>query len=325
MLPEIAPPPHSARIECSTQILFLSPLNAADKPKNFCRATAKLPRLYAFLRLSTRFRQILPITSQQLKRAPTMAASKTRTVKNKHAGPKGGSGGASGGKGSGAKRSASDGVSKSKKPKGPIVSQQVKEKNRALLMRRPKKKTYTAEELGIPTLNMITPIGVEKPKGKKKGKVFVDDKVCWEISFFFSGDVSMLMMRCDVGEHDDNPVPRAGRKGRPHRVEDDQGPTDGGDSRGEENRGRQEGCREEGQAGGDQGLAAEEEKEKERGRRRRPQEHIADGHEGRQVVEEEGVVCVRLTCTLHQPVFFFFFGRMELGHTMNSDTVEYTA
>lgn len=57
------------------------------------------------------------------------------------------------------------------------MSQQVKEKNRALLMKRPKKKTYTAEELGIPTLNMITPIGVEKPKGKKKGKVFVDDKV----------------------------------------------------------------------------------------------------------------------------------------------------
>lgn len=100
----------------------------------------------------------------------------TRTIKNKHAGPKGGSSAPAKG---GAKRSATDGVSKSKskKPKGPVVSQQVKEKNRALLMKRPKKKTYTAEELGIPTLNMITPIGVEKPKGKKKGKVFVDDKV----------------------------------------------------------------------------------------------------------------------------------------------------
>ncbi|KAH6611226.1 60S ribosomal subunit assembly export loc1 [Trichoderma cornu-damae] len=102
-----------------------------------------------------------------------MAPSKTRTVKNKRAGPKAGT--SAPGKG-GAKRSATDGVSKSKKPKGPVVSQQVKEKNRALMMRRPKKKTYTAEELGIPTLNMITPIGVEKPKGKKKGKVFVDDK-----------------------------------------------------------------------------------------------------------------------------------------------------
>ncbi|KAL6889605.1 hypothetical protein HDV57DRAFT_333843 [Trichoderma longibrachiatum] len=105
-----------------------------------------------------------------------MAPNKTRTIKNKHAGSKSGAGAP--GKG-GSKRSSTDGVSKpskSKGPKGPVVSQQVKEKNRALLMKRPKKKTYTAEELGIPTLNMITPVGVEKPKGKKKGKVFVDDK-----------------------------------------------------------------------------------------------------------------------------------------------------
>lgn len=40
-----------------------------------------------------------------------------------------------------------------------------------------KKRTYTEEELGIPKLNMITPAGVQKPKGKKKGKVFVDDQV----------------------------------------------------------------------------------------------------------------------------------------------------
>ncbi|KAI9689423.1 MAG: 60S ribosomal subunit assembly/export protein [Bathelium mastoideum] len=39
-----------------------------------------------------------------------------------------------------------------------------------------KTRTYTDEELGIPTLNMITPAGVQKPKGKKKGKVFVDDQ-----------------------------------------------------------------------------------------------------------------------------------------------------
>ncbi|KAH7058941.1 60S ribosomal subunit assembly/export protein loc1 [Macrophomina phaseolina] len=39
-----------------------------------------------------------------------------------------------------------------------------------------KKRTYTEEELGIPKLNMITPVGVQKPKGKKKGKVFVDDQ-----------------------------------------------------------------------------------------------------------------------------------------------------
>ncbi|POS85425.1 hypothetical protein EPUL_001979 [Erysiphe pulchra] len=38
-----------------------------------------------------------------------------------------------------------------------------------------KKKIYTEKELDIPTLNMITPIGVQKPKNKKKGKIFVDD------------------------------------------------------------------------------------------------------------------------------------------------------
>ena len=41
-----------------------------------------------------------------------------------------------------------------------------------------KQKIYTDEELGIPKLNMITPTGVQKPRGKKKGKVYVDDMVC---------------------------------------------------------------------------------------------------------------------------------------------------
>lgn len=40
-----------------------------------------------------------------------------------------------------------------------------------------KRKVYSEKELGVPRLNMITPVGVEKPKGKKKGKVFVDDAV----------------------------------------------------------------------------------------------------------------------------------------------------
>ena len=39
-----------------------------------------------------------------------------------------------------------------------------------------KKKSYSAEELGIPKLNGIIPAGVIKPKGKKKAKVFVDDQ-----------------------------------------------------------------------------------------------------------------------------------------------------
>ncbi|PHH91897.1 hypothetical protein CDD83_9840 [Cordyceps sp. RAO-2017] len=98
-----------------------------------------------------------------------MGPSRTRTVKNKHAAAK------SGAPGAGAKRSATDGVSKSRKPKGTPPSKQVKEKNRAALLKKPKKKTYTEEELGIPKLNMVTPVGVVRPRGKKKGKVFVDD------------------------------------------------------------------------------------------------------------------------------------------------------
>lgn len=107
-------------------------------------------------------------------------APKTRTIKNKHAAPKGasskGSGSSSGG-GGGGKRSSTDGISKSRKPQGKVISQQVKEKGRAGLSKKPKKKIYTEAELNIPTLNMVTPVGVEKPKGKKKGKVFVDDTV----------------------------------------------------------------------------------------------------------------------------------------------------
>lgn len=107
-----------------------------------------------------------------------MAPTRTRTVKNKHAAAKSTkSGGGGGAKGS---KHSPDGVSKprSKKPRsGAPPSQQLKEKNRALLRAKPKKKTYTEEQLGIPKLNMITPVGVVKPKGRKKGKVFVDDMV----------------------------------------------------------------------------------------------------------------------------------------------------
>ncbi|KAK4949607.1 60S ribosomal subunit assembly/export protein [Elasticomyces elasticus] len=39
-----------------------------------------------------------------------------------------------------------------------------------------KKRVYTEKELNIPTLNVITPAGVQKPRGAKKGKIFVDDK-----------------------------------------------------------------------------------------------------------------------------------------------------
>ncbi|KAM5342470.1 hypothetical protein ACJ41O_013436 [Fusarium nematophilum] len=102
-----------------------------------------------------------------------MGPTRTRTVKNKHAASKSGIAGSKS-----SKRSATDGIVKSKKQKGTPPSKQVKDKGREALLRKfknPKKRTYTDKELGIPTLNTITPVGVVKPKGKKKGKVFADD------------------------------------------------------------------------------------------------------------------------------------------------------
>jgi len=46
-----------------------------------------------------------------------------------------------------------------------------------LAKKKKKQRVYTDKELGIPQLNKITPAGVQKPRGKKKGKVFVDDRV----------------------------------------------------------------------------------------------------------------------------------------------------
>ena len=63
----------------------------------------------------------------------------------------------------------------SKKPKAPPPRQQ-KTKPAAGPVKQ-KKRVYTDKELGLMKLNMITPVGVEKPKGKKKGKVFIDDQV----------------------------------------------------------------------------------------------------------------------------------------------------
>ena len=57
--------------------------------------------------------------------------------------------------------------------------QQVKTKPGVHNPTNPKKKkqrSYTDKELALPALNMITPAGVQKPRGKKKGKVYVDDQ-----------------------------------------------------------------------------------------------------------------------------------------------------
>ncbi|RMJ21538.1 hypothetical protein PHISP_07596 [Aspergillus sp. HF37] len=43
-------------------------------------------------------------------------------------------------------------------------------------LKKTKKRQYTEDELDLPKLNMITPAGVVKPRGKKKGKTFVDDQ-----------------------------------------------------------------------------------------------------------------------------------------------------
>lgn len=72
-------------------------------------------------------------------------------------------------------------VNKSKSSKGPKLPPPKQQKTKPTLRSsKPKRRVYTEKELGIPKLNMITPAGVELPKGKKKGKVFVDDQVLCE-------------------------------------------------------------------------------------------------------------------------------------------------
>lgn len=69
-------------------------------------------------------------------------------------------------------------VNKKKDAKRP-PPQEVKAKARTepSQLKKKQKREYTEEELDLPKLNMITPAGVVKPKGKKKGKKFVDDAV----------------------------------------------------------------------------------------------------------------------------------------------------
>ncbi|KAI6379764.1 60S ribosomal subunit assembly/export protein [Pyricularia grisea] len=105
-----------------------------------------------------------------------MGISRTKTIKNKHSAKvanlrnnKSSSSQADGGNFVRAKKSGTG----SNKP--PLTSQAKGRPSIADLLKKKKKRVYTEKELGVPKLNMITPVGVEKPKGKKKGKVFVDD------------------------------------------------------------------------------------------------------------------------------------------------------
>ncbi|GLI79278.1 60S ribosomal subunit assembly/export protein [Penicillium ochrochloron] len=96
------------------------------------------------------------------------------------------SGGASKGPSKGPKGSKPSGMSSSSRVSKPSSKknvkrpppQEVKSKARTAPenLARKKKRVYTEAELDLPKLNQITPVGVVKPKGKKKGKVFVDDQ-----------------------------------------------------------------------------------------------------------------------------------------------------
>lgn len=111
-----------------------------------------------------------------------MAPSRTATVKSKHAANKSGIRNSK----TSTKKAGNDGIvknrsekSKRTQSKGVSLKQTAREKGKGagLATLKKKRRVYTEKELDIPKLNMITPVGVEKPKGKKKGKVFVDDKV----------------------------------------------------------------------------------------------------------------------------------------------------
>lgn len=101
----------------------------------------------------------------------------TKTVKNKHASKHAANGsGIRNSKGS--KSAQNDPVIKAKKSKNggkpPVKPGTIAD----MLKQKRKRKVYSEKELDIPALNMVTPVGVQKPQGKKKGKVFVDDRVC---------------------------------------------------------------------------------------------------------------------------------------------------
>ncbi|KAI6251172.1 60S ribosomal subunit assembly/export protein [Erysiphe necator] len=99
-----------------------------------------------------------------------MAHSKTSTVKNKYKSPN-----HSSSLNTKISKKNTDAGSKSRISKSAKPSRNLKNGVSNGAKFRTKPKTYTEKELGIPALNMITPVGVQKPKNKKKGKIFVDD------------------------------------------------------------------------------------------------------------------------------------------------------
>jgi 60S ribosomal subunit assembly/export protein LOC1 len=67
-------------------------------------------------------------------------------------------------------------LSKSRKGKSHATKADEVKTKRSSTPAKKKQPVYTDAELGIPKLNGIVPTGIQKPKGKKKGKVFVDDR-----------------------------------------------------------------------------------------------------------------------------------------------------
>ncbi|KAG9201873.1 60S ribosomal subunit assembly/export protein [Epicoccum nigrum] len=87
-----------------------------------------------------------------------------------------------GGKGAAVSKSKSagkkpEGISKNRQKKLSLAKPGGEQKTKSLKNKdgRKKKRVYTEAELDIPKLNSIVPAGIAKPKGQKKGKVFVDD------------------------------------------------------------------------------------------------------------------------------------------------------
>ncbi|KAJ4335966.1 60S ribosomal subunit assembly/export protein [Ascochyta clinopodiicola] len=101
--------------------------------------------------------------------APTKPSSKGKS------GPKGKSaGGASKSKSRGKEP---EGISKRKQKSLSLAKPGGAQKTKSFRGKdgKKKKRVYTEAELDIPKLNSIVPAGIAKPKGQKKGKVFVDD------------------------------------------------------------------------------------------------------------------------------------------------------
>lgn len=107
-------------------------------------------------------------------------------------------------------------VSKDKNAKRP-PPQEVKSKARSepSQLKKKQKREYTEDELDLPKLNAITPVGVVKPKGKKKGKTFVDDRVGFALLCFAILYLQVVMVaNCWLGGHDDDSSHGERGKGR---------------------------------------------------------------------------------------------------------------